>query len=505
MSEAKAPARVRPRDFLVALCGTLGTATYAFTWNSVGVALPHMQGTFSATTDQITWVMIAFIIGSAMTTSSISWFSGRFGRRQVFLWATAGYTVTLLGCGMATTLEQEVAWRFLQGIFGAALIPLGQIIAVNAFPPDRHGQATSLWALGFVSANVISPTIGGALIEHHGWSWMFFYSIPISLAVLALSWIMVPEAPKQKKDLDWFGFLTLILGVGVLQLMLARGERLDWFDSTEILVEAVIAAVLIYLFLVHTFTSKHSFIDISIFRDRNFALGQGFIFMIGAVLYLPLLLLPLLLQNIGGYPAIETGNLLMSRGVGSMLGLLLLMRLRDRVDPRPIFVLGLLGTVYPAWEMAHWTAEVRAIDVIVTNFIQGLATGAVWAPLNTLTLRNLKKHQQDQGFALFYLNFDLGNAFGTAAIIGLHTRYSQINQAVLNEHITPFNELLRYPALSGAWPLDEAGGLASIQAELVRQATMIAYNNSFLVISIMIAAMLPFIIFFRKPRLGASA
>ena len=501
------PATIGLRSVLIVLCSTLGTAAYAFTWNSVSVALPHMQGAFSATTDQITWVMIAFVIGSAMTTASVGWFAARFGRRRVFLVATAGYTGTLLGCALATSLGEEVAWRFVQGAFGAALIPVGQAIAVNAFPPERHGQATSLWALGFVTANVISPTIAGTLIEEFGWPFIFYANLPVGAAVFLAAWFLVPGGTDTARRMDWFGFTTLIVGVGTLQLMLARGERLDWFDSTEIVIEALVAGIALWLLLIHTLTAKRSFIERALFHDRNFVLGQVFIFLIGSVLFLPLLLLPLLLQQIGGYSAIETGYLMLPRGLGSVIGLIIMSQIRDKYDPRPILCAGLLVTAYSTWEMGQWTVEIRAWDVAWASFIQGCATGAIWAPINTLTLSRLNKRIQDQGFALFYLNFDIGSAIGTAAIIGLHACQSQINRAVLSEHINPFNELTRYGPLSEIWSITETGGLAALELEVSRQATMIAYNNSFLVITLVLAALIPLVVLFRHrhPRPAPAA
>ena len=496
---APQPATTTTRRVMITLCATLATASYSFTWNSVGVALPHMQGAFSATTDQITWVMIAFIIGSATITATVGWLSTRFGRKQLFLAAIAGFTVTLLGCGAASTLEEMVIWRFLQGICGAALLPLGQTIAVNAFPPERHAQATSLWALGFVTSNLFAPTIAGQLIDGLGWAWIFHVVVPLGAVLMVASWFLVPVTEKAPRPMDWTGFITLIVGVGALQLMLARGERLDWFESTEILIEAVVAGLGLYLFVAHTATAQKSFVDRALFRNRNYVLGQGFIFLIGSVLFLPLLLLPLLLQQIGDYPAIETGNLLMSRGFGSILGLLIMSQIRSRVDPRPILCFGLLVTGYAAWTMSGWTVEIRPQDVIWANFLQGLASGAVWASLNTLALKGLDKRVQDQGFGLFYLSFDVGNAIGTAAIVGLHARESQINHALLTEHINPFNEVLRYGALRDAWPVDETLGLAALDLEVTRQATMIAYNTSFLVIAGLLMCLIPGILLFRKP------
>ena len=500
----KSPQRIGARAMLIAFCVTLGTWTYGFTWNSVGVALPHMQGTFSATTDQISWIMIGFVIGSAIMTASIGWLSTRFGRREVYLAALAFYTVTLFGCSQATTLNEAVIWRVLQGFSGAPLIPLGQSIAVNAFPPGRHSQATSLWALGFVTGNVVAPTLAGILIEEFSWPWIFYVNIPVGVLVFVAAWFLIPKSAKSPVPLDWFGFTTLILGVGMLQLMLARGERLDWFESREIVIEALVAGLSLYLFLAHSLTAKRPFIDLSLFLDRNFALGQFFIFLVGVFLYLPLLLLPLLLQQVAGYPAVETGYLLMPRGIGSVLGLLIMSQVRDRVDPRPILCFGLVLAAVPTWEMAHWTAEVRPWDVIWTNFLHGCSAGAIWAPLNTLTLSRLDKRVQDQGFALFYLNFDIGSAIGTAAIIGLHARHSQINHALLSEHINPFNELLRSERLPEIWEMAESRGLAALDNEVSRQAVVIAYNNSFLVTAIVIALLIPLVLVFRHGAWNAE-
>ena len=484
------------RRILVTLCATCGTGMYSFTWNSVTVALPRMQGSFSATTDQIAWMVIAFIIGSVAMTACIGWFADQFGRRRMYLMAIAGFAVTLIGCGLATTIEEAVLWRFLQGAFGATLIPIGQLIAVSVWPRERHAQATSLWALGFVSANVIAPSVAGIIVEELGWPWIFFLTLPIAAAVFVASSVLVPVTPLNRRPLDWVGFIALIVGVSVLQLMLARGQRLDWFESTEIIVEVVIAATCLYVFAVHTVTAKRPFYDRSLFVNRNFAMGQVYIFFLGSVMFLPLLLLPLLLQQIAGYPVIDTGYLLLSRGVGSVLGLLLMTRLRGKTDPRPVLTVGILITAYAAWSMSTWTVDVRAWDVVWTNFLHGIATGFIWAPLNILALSRLDKRVQDQGFSMFYLNFDVGYSIGTALVIGLHARHSQINRAVLAEHVSLFSGT-RVPE---QWSLTDPAGLAAIQIEVERQATMIAFNNSFMVCALGLVILIPFIFLFRFKR-----
>ena len=497
-TEARNGPQSGANSWLIASVATLATWTYSFTWNTVSVALPHMQGTFSATNDQIAWVMISFIVGSAMMTASIGWLSARFGRRQLFLFAVAGFTISLVGCGFSTSLTEQVVWRFVQGVCGAPLIALGQIIAVNAFPPERYSLATSFWALGFVTGNVVAPAIGGIIIEYYAWPWIFYVNLPLCCLVFVAALVLIPETEKSREKLDWLGFITLILGIAALQYTLARGERLDWFSSGEIVFFSIASCTLLYIYIAHTITGTNTFFDKALFRNFNFSIGQVVIFVIGAAIYMPLLLLPLMLQQIAGYPPLETGQLLLARGAGSVIGLVAMSQLRERWDPRPLMVFGLVCNIIPAWQMAHWTAEVIAFEVQWTNFLAGLGVGFVWAPLNRMVLSRLKGKLQDQGFAMFYLNFDLGYAIGTTAIVGLHARYTQINYSLLNENISPFNEFLQRAPPGENWSIADNEGLLSLQAEISRQAATIAYNNSFMICAILMIMLIPLVFVFRK-------
>ncbi len=487
------------RAVLVLLVATLATASYSFTWNAVSIALPHMKGTFSASTDQITWVMIAYVVGSAMATASVSWFAGRFGRRRMFLFAISGFTLTQFGCAAATTLETEVVWRFVQGMMGAPLIPLTQVIAVNAFPKARYTQATSLWALGFVLANVIAPTVAGYIIDDFGWPAIFFVTIPISTICLTAGYVLIPASPRQSKPMDWVGFLSLILAVGCFQLMISRGERLDWFDSPEIIAELVATIILVHTFIVRTVLATSPFIDRSLFLDWNFVLGQFCVFAVGMSMFIPLMLIPLQLQQLGGYPASEIGALIMARGVGSVISLVFISRVGDKCEPRILMTFGLAITAAGTWMMSQWTPDVRAMDVFAANFVMGIAVGSVWAPMNKLALSRLPKKVQDQGFAVFYLVFDMGNAIGTALIIALFTRHSQIGHALFSEHITPFNRGLQGDDVAnGGWDISVVEGLTAIDNEITRQATAVAFNNSYMVLSFVLLSIIPVLLFFRN-------
>lgn len=500
-SEEAPPDKVTWHAVSVALVATLSTAAYSFMWNSVTVALPHMKGTFSATTDQITWVMIAYLIGSAVAMASVGWFTDKYGRRNVFIFVVAGFTVSQVGCGMATSLEAEVFWRMFQGLMGAPLVPLGQVFAVNAFPPGRHTQATSLWAIGFIAANVISPTIAGYVIDSYGWPWIFYIIVPISLVCLVAAIFILPKTEHTPKRMDWFGFMTLIIGLSILQIMLARAERLDWFESTEIIIETVAAGLILYLFAVHTWFSEKPFIGRGLLLNREFMIGLAFVFLLGCVLYLPMILLPLQLEQLGGYPPSEVGELMMARGVGSILSLSIASRFRDHMDLRWMMCLGLGVTAVAIWMMSQWSSEVRPFDVMLSNFVMGAAVGSVWAPMNSMTLSRLPKEIQDQGFALFYLVFDVGNAIGTAVMIALHTRQTQIGHALLAETVTPFRDSLSGGGLSaGGWDISTLSGLTVIDNEITRQALAVAYNNSYFVVAVTLAIMIPCVFLYKNPK-----
>ena len=503
-----APAAALPTGLnraILVVAATIGTAAYDFTWTVVGVGLPHMQGTFSATPDQVAWVLTAFIIGSAMMMGSVGWVTARLGRKRVFMLSLAGYTATLLGCGIATSLEEMVVWRFVQGVLGAPLIPLGQAITVDAFPPDRHGKATSIWAIAIVAGGAFGPVAGGWLIEQYGWPWIFYITIPVGIVSFIAAWIFIPEVPNDpKRKLDWFGFATLMIAIVASQLALSRGERLDWFNSPEVIAEMLIAGIAFYLFVVNTMTAERPFIDRALFRNRNYVISLFFLLIFGAIIILPNILLPLLLQQLAGYPATQAGFVLIPRGIGVIVGLLLIGQIEHRVDARMVIFLCLIATVYTAWEMAHWNVDVRPWEVIWPNLIQGIASGMMWVPVSALALGTLDKRLQAEGYAIFYLQFDIGSAVGVAGVIAIHTRQTQATHAMLAEHVNPFNELFQYPSIAKIWDLAEAGALAALDHEVTRQAAMIAYNNSFVLLAIGTAALIPTVFFFRPTRPGAG-
>jgi DHA2 family multidrug resistance protein len=397
-------------------------------------------------------------------------------------------------------------WRFAQGLVGASLIPLGQTIVVDAFPPERHGRATSIWGVGIMVGAVSGPIGGGFLLEHMSWPWVFYVTVPVGIVAFLGVLAFVPAtAPDKTRRFDWIGFATLVLGACMMQVALARGEREGWFDSAEVVVEMSASLLLLYMFAIHTIFAKNPFVDRALFLDRNYMIGLGFVAVIGALIVLPNFLLPLMLQQIGGYPPAETGRMLMFRGTGVLIGLILVGRIAHLLNPRHMIAFGLVLMAVPAWYMAQWTTEIRAGDVMWTNAVQGFGGSFIWVPISTLTLSGLAKRNQDQGYSLFYLVFELGSSVGVAAIVGNHVRDMQINRAALTEAINPFNQLFHYRDIADAFDLADPGTLAVIEAEIQRQSTMIAYNNAFFATCVMATALIPVVFLFRRTKAAPPA
>lgn len=486
---------------LMVLAAITGTTVYEFTWTIAGVAMPHMQGSFSATPDQIAWVMTSFMMGSSLMIACTGWLSVRFGRKRVFLVSIVGFCASLVMCATADTLFEESLWRFVQGFLGAPLIPLGQAITIDAFPEEKHGQATALWGIGVVGGAVLGPVVGGVLIEYYTWPWIFWLNVPLCLVAMVGVVLFIPEIETDRqRRMDWFGLGTLLVGVAAIQLLFNRAERLDWFASTEILLEGGVAALALYLFVAHSFTARNPFLQPKLFQDRNFQFGLFFILVNGMLSILPLVLLPLLLQNIGGYPPILAGGLLIFRGLGLIAGMLVVGQLTGRIDSRYILCAGFFTMFISGWGMSVWTVEVPAWEIVWTNFLQGVASGAVFVPITTLAFATLATRYRTEGFAVFYLVFFTGSAIGVASIMTVHTRTAQINHAVLSEHITPFNELFRYQFMPQLWDLDKLDGLAALDYEITRQATMIAYNNTFFVVAALSLLVIPLVFMFRARK-----
>ncbi len=489
---------------VITACVMMATIMQALDTTIANVALPYMQGNLSATQDQINWVLTSYIVAAAITTPVTGFLAARFGRKRIFLAAVAGFTGASVLCGMAGSIEQMVLFRLLQGVFGAPLVPMSQSVLLDSYPKERHGSAMAMWGVGVMVGPILGPTLGGWLTESYNWRFVFYVNLPVGiLTFLGLS-TFLSESKITKLPFDWFGFATMSLFIGGLQMMLDRGEQLDWFSSTEIVLEAALAGLSLYLFLVHTATSERPFIDPKMFKDRNFSIGLLFIFMVGIILLATLALLTPYLQNLMGYPVITAGLVLAPRGVGTMIAMVIVGRIINRVDPRALIIVGLLLTSLALYEMAGFTPDVSQGILIRTGIVQGFGLGFIFVPLSTITFATLTPEFRTQGTALFSLVRNIGSSIGISLVIFLLGRNTQIMHAELVQHVTPFNDALQNGGAARIWDLATAAGRAALNAEITRQATIIAFNDDFKLMMIVALAALPLVLLLRRAKAQGS-
>ena len=349
-----------------------GGLVFEFIWSIAGVALAHMQGTFSATPDQIAWVMTAFIMGSVITIACTGWLASRFGRKQVFLVSLFGFGVSLVMCGASTTIEQEVGWRLVQGVFGAPMFPLSQAITVDVFPPEKHAAATAIWTFGIIGGGILGPAAGGMIVEFGSWPWVFYLNLPLTILVFIIAiFVLPPTKPDPDHELDWFGLIAIIISVTAFQVAFSRAERLDWFDSYEIMIEFFIGGLALYCFIAHSLTTKKPFFRPALFRDLNYCVGLVAALANGAIATLPLVILPLMLEQMAGYTVLDTGFLLLSRGVGLMFASGLIAKYDRFLPPKPLLIVSFLVALVSGYLMATWTSDVGVVENILGQLHPG--------------------------------------------------------------------------------------------------------------------------------------
>jgi MFS transporter, DHA2 family, multidrug resistance protein len=480
MPPASKQSAVVPYRGIVTVCAMIATLMQALDNTIANVALPYIQGSLSATLDQITWVLTSYIIAAAIMTAPVGWLAARFGRKSLFVACLAGFTVASMLCGFAESLTQMVLFRLLQGMFGAALVPLSQATMLDLYPIEQRGSAMALWGMGVMVGPILGPTLGGYLTDVYNWRWVFFINLPFGILAIAGMMVFMKETSRNAAlRFDWIGFAVLSMGLAGLQLMLDRGEQKDWFGSTEIVAETVIAALGLYLFLVHLFTAKRPFITPAIFRDLNFVSGLLVMFAVGMVLLSSSALLAPYLQNLGGYEVSQAGLLMVPRGLGTMLAMLLAGRLINRTDPRILMLIGILMIAVSMWWMMGWTPDISVWSLSTTSMAQGFGLGLVFTPLQVVAFATLPVELRTDGTALFSLMRNVGSAIGISVTSFLLAQNTQIMHASIAAQVTPFNRMLQTGAAYLYWNAATAPGLAALNAEITRQASIIAYVDDF--------------------------
>ena len=497
MNAAPSTPEVKHRG-LITLSIMLATIMQVLDTTIANVALPSMVGDLGASQDTINWVLTSYIVAAAIMTPVTGWLSDRFGRKELFLVSVVGFTVSSMLCGIAWSLETMVLFRILQGIFGAAIVPLSQTFLLDINPKERHGQAMAMWGAGIMVGPIIGPTLGGWLTESLNWRWVFFINLPVGIVAFLGCAAYLPAAVKRLRGFDFFGFGMLSVGVGALQLMLDRGAEVDWFSAVEIWIELGLAITGFWVFAVHTLTAENSFIDPKIFTDRNFVTGLVFIFVIGIVLLASLALLPPMLARLFNHPTITTGIVMAPRGVGTMISMILVGRLVRMVDARYLVVTGLLLTAFSLYEMTGFSPQMDDFMIVTTGVVQGLGLGLVFVPLSTVAFATLDAHYRTDAAALFSLVRNIGSSIGISIVTVLLTRNTQINHAELSVAINPFNPNLA--ALSPAAAAGNPAALSQVDMLVNQQALMISYINDFKLMMIVTLCAIPLALLLRKPR-----
>ena len=489
-----------PRRGLITLTVMLATIMQALDTTIANVALPHMQGSVGATQDQISWVLTSYIVASAIFMPLTGFLSGRFGRKRIFIASVVGFTLTSMLCGAAQSLGQIVAFRFLQGVFGASLVPLSQAVMLDSYPREKHGSAMALWGVGVMIGPILGPSLGGWLTEYYSWRWVFYINLPFGvLAWLGLSAFLQESPLDRQRRFDLPGFALLSLGIGALQMMLDRGESLDWFASAEVVAEAVLCVLALYLFTVHIFTHEHPFIEPGLLRDRNFALGLVFIFVVGIILLATMALLPPFLQGLMGYPIIDIGLLLAPRGLGTMAAMMVVGRLSGKVDPRALILLGLGLISLSLWRMSLFSLDTRGPDIVGTGIIQGMGLGLIFVPLSTLSFSTLAPRYRNEATSLYSLMRNIGSSIGISIVISYLAQRVQINHAAYADYIDPSRLPLQQAVESGAIDLASPQGLARVNQLLNQQATTLAYLQDFRLMMWITLAAIPLLLLLRQP------
>jgi DHA2 family multidrug resistance protein len=486
----------------IPITGALMLATLMNTLDSTiaNVALPHMQGSVSAAQDQIVWVLTSYIIATAIMTPLSGWLSMKIGRKTMFLASITGFTLASILCGVATSLPELVIFRLLQGIAGASLIPLSQTVMLDIYPQRLIPRVMSIWSAAVILGPIIGPTLGGWLTEDFSWRWVFYINVPIGiLAFLGIWTFMDTDEGGRQRPFDFLGFGALVLFIGGFQLMVDRGPTRDWFDSKEIWIEAAICLAGLWVFIVQTMTAEHPFFHRDLAKDGNFVGTTIFGLFVGVMLFSTSALLPSMMQNLLGYSALQAGIASMTRGVGSFIAFLAVPMLVARFGPRTVLLVGILLTSLALWQMGQFDLSMTARPIEIAGFIQGVGTGLLFAPLNTLAYAKLAPVHRTEGTIVATMARSLGSSAGISLLQAMLIRDAAVAHARLSEHITVTDPVVRW-AMPRMFDLQSVPGLSALNGEVTRQGSMISYDALFAGMAIGCLLLAPSLLLLKPPK-----
>lgn len=480
------------RRTMVTICAMTATIMQALDTTIANVALPYMQGSLSASQDQINWVLTSYIVAAAIMTAPVGWIANRFGRKRVFIICSAGFTFASVLCGLAQDINQMVLFRLLQGMFGAALVPLSQAVMLDSYSLQERAKAMSIWGMGVMMGPIMGPSLGAWLTETYSWHWVFFVNLPFGIfTVLGLLVFMDETKKNLELRFDWFGFIALAIGIGAMQVALDRGEQLGWLESNEIIAEMIVSIAGFYYFFAHSFTTAKPFIQFAIFRDRNFVGGCVFMAVMGLVLFSTMALSSPYLQNVIGYPIITAGLLLATRGCGTFVAMMLVGRIMKYIEARTLIISGLSLMAGSLFFMTGWTDQTGVPEIIVLSIVQGFGLGLVFVPLSTVAFLTLPNHLRTDGTSMLTLLRNVASSIGISVVIAQLTEGSRRTYAILSEHINPFNHALQMPDVRSMIDLSSDAGRAMADAMVGIQSQIIAFSQDYQLVMIVTLCAIP--------------
>jgi len=494
------------RRNMVTICAMTATIMQALDTTIANVALPYMQGSLSASQDQINWVLTSYIVAAAIMTAPVGWIANRFGRKRIFIICSAGFTIASVLCGLAQDINQMVLFRLLQGVFGAALVPLSQAVMLDTYALHERAKAMSIWGMGVMMGPIMGPSLGAWLTETYSWHWVFFVNLPFGI-VTVLGLLVFMDETKADRDLrfDWFGFAALAVGIGAMQVALDRGEQLGWLESNEIIAEIIVSIAGFYYFFAHSLTTAKPFIQFAIFKDRNFVGGCVFMAVMGLVLFSTMALSSPYLQNVIGYPIITAGLLLASRGCGTFVAMMLVGRMMRYIEARTLIIAGLSLTCLSLYYVTGWTDQTGVPEIVTLSIIQGFGFGLVFVPLTTVAFLTLPNHLRNDGTSMLTLMRNVASSIGISVVIAQLTEGSRRVYAGLNEHVTPFNHAMQMPDVRGMLDMTTDAGRALADVMLNLQAQIIAFSLDYQMVMIFTLCAIPLAIMIGSTKAALRA
>ncbi|MBK6800824.1 MAG: DHA2 family efflux MFS transporter permease subunit [Novosphingobium sp.] len=469
------------------------------------VAIPHMQSSLGATADEVSWVLTSYIVATAIAMPITGWLADRIGSRKLFIGSVAGFVASSMLCGMAQNIEEMVLFRAMQGVTGAFISPLSQAAMIDTNRPSRQPQMMALWGMGIMVGPILGPLIGGWLTENWNWRWVFYVNVPLGALSLAIMMAALPSRPIARRRFDIAGFALVGIALTSVQLLLDRGNHVDWFDSLESWIYLFLAVSTGWMALIHLTSTREPLFSRGLFADTNFVVSLGFMLVIGVVMFATMALLPPMLQRLFGYGVIDTGWALMPRGVGTLISMQVTgLMIRRGFEPRVLVAIGFAVAGLSLWEMSQWSLAVDYQHVAMSGFVQGIGMGMVFIPLNASAFATLAPHLRTEGSSLINLFRSIGSSIGISIVTAMLARNIQQAHSDLGQNVT--GSLTTMVDATAADRFQTAGeaALRMLDLEVNRQAAMIAYVDNFYLMMWMTLATIPMVMLMRKADLTSG-